>query len=56
MIRRKAMDEVRGLSDVEKDDVKRLERRVQQMTDSYVDDISSALQNKISAIDSLRGS
>eukprot|EP00177_Eucheuma_denticulatum_P003801 GFKZ01006872.1.p2 GENE.GFKZ01006872.1~~GFKZ01006872.1.p2 ORF type:complete len:233 (-),score=42.22 GFKZ01006872.1:1824-2522(-) len=51
MVRRKAMDAVKGLKDdVTKDDFKRMENVVQQMSDKYVHLISHSLEEKIKSI------
>lgn len=50
------MDEVKGLKEeLSKDDIKRIESRVQTLTDRYIETISQAQENKISAMESGRG-
>lgn len=51
MVRRKAMDAVKGLKDdIGKDDIKRMENVVQQMSDKYIDSISQSLNEKVKSI------
>ncbi|PXF41112.1 Ribosome-recycling factor [Gracilariopsis chorda] len=54
LVRRKAMEEVKTLKDeVSKDDIKRIEKGVQALTDRYIKDITQVQQNKVHAIESL---
>lgn len=51
MVRRKAMDAVKVLKDeISKDDVKRMENVVQQMSDKYINTISQSLDEKVKSI------
>lgn len=51
MVRRKAMDAVKGFKDdVTKDDLKRMENVVQKMSDKYIHLISQSLDDKIKSI------
>lgn len=51
MVRRKAMDAVKGLQDeIARDDLKRMENNVEQLSEKYIDVISSTLEDKIKAI------
>lgn len=51
MVRRKAMEEIKGLKeDLSKDDVKRLENCVQIMTDQWISQITNAQNEKIDAV------
>lgn len=51
MVRRKAMDAVKDLKDeIGKDDLKRMESVVQEMSDKYIDTISQSLDEKVKAI------
>ena len=46
------MEEVKKLKDeMSKDDVKRMEKNVQTLTDKYVDIISETYDNKVKAIE-----
>lgn len=48
------MEEVKTLKDeVSKDDIKRIEKGVQALTDRYIKDITQIQQNKVQAIQSL---
>lgn len=45
------MDEVKGLKDeIGKDNLKRLENNVQQMSERYIESITSKLDEKVKAI------
>lgn len=51
MVRRKAMEEIKGLKeDLSKDDVRRLENNVQTMTDQWIDRITIAQNEKVDAV------
>lgn len=51
MVRRKAMDTVKGLKDeVGKEDVKRMENCVEQMSNRYISVISQSLEEKVKSI------
>lgn len=51
LVRRKAMDEVKNLKDdIPKDDMKRFEKNIQQMTDNWIDQITRTQQLKGDAI------
>lgn len=51
MVRRKAMDAVKGIKeDISKDNLKRMEKIVQEMSEKYIDSISQSLDEKVKAI------
>lgn len=51
-VRRKAMDEIKGMKDeVAADEIKRMEKSVKAMTDRYVGMIDELLSKKVKAID-----
>ncbi|CAN8063507.1 unnamed protein product [Agarophyton chilense] len=55
MIRRKAMEEVKNLkSEVSKDDIKKIEKGVQVLTDRFIGDITEVQRNKVRTIEALK--